>query len=128
MKKIYLLVLLGLSFLFFTSCTKNNNYFAGEWETVQLYPYYDANLGTVMVTIDLNFYDCLLNEYGGVVYNLKIKNGGSSSMNGVYYNDGTKQTKIEMLINGQELTADCSVDGRTLTMNDAGRILKFKKK
>ena len=129
MKKIYLLVLLGLSFLFFTSCTKNNNYFAGEWETVQLYPYYDANTGiTNMATIDLSFYDCLLDEYGGMVYTFRIKNGGSISVNGVYYNNGTKQTTIEIMFNGQKLTADCSVDGRTLTMNDAGRILKFKKK
>lgn len=127
-KKLYLLVLCGLFSVLFTSCSKDENHFVGKWETVQLYPYYDVNMGTVMVTINLTFYDCLLNEYGGMVYDLKIKDGGSSSMNGVYYNDGTKNTAIEIIIDGQPLTAECSVDGKFLTMNDAGRTFKFKKK
>ena len=81
-----------------------------------------------MTTIDLCFYDCLLDEYGGMVYTLKVKNGGTSSINGVYYNNGTKQTTIEAMLNGQKLTADCSIDGKILTMNDDGKLFKFKKK
>lgn len=124
----WLLALCGLFFTLLTSCSKDRNYFEGKWETVQLYPYYDVNLGTVMATIDLTFYDCLQDEYGGMVYELKLKDMGGTSINGVYYNDGTKQTTVEIMVNGQRLTADCSVDGRTLTMNDDGRIFKFKKK
>lgn len=125
----WILALCGLFFMLLTSCSKDKNYFVGKWETVQLYPYYDANIGMVMMAaINLTFYDCLQGEYGGMVYELDVKDWGYASMNGVYYNDGTKQTTVEIMIDGQQVAADCSVDGRTLTMNDDGRIFKFKKK